>query len=117
MNLSDLSKLILAVGICISCVGISIQIMRLLSAFTENVKDFKNIIKNLNLLIEGFVEDQEIISRGMRSVVDMIDRIRGIVLAVSQKIIQPITAIFGFLTSINAAIEMIKKKYFTKRNK
>ena len=101
MNLNDLSKLILAVAIGLSCVGISIQVMRLLGALTDNVKDLRKTVKNLGILAEGLVADHKLLTKGLSSLVDVTDKIREIAYMISAKIIKPITAIFGFLSSIN----------------
>lgn len=114
MNLSELSKLILVVGISASSVGISIQVMKLLSAITENVKDFRKTVKNLGILAEGLVENQKLITEGIESVLEVIEKIRGIISLLSEKVVQPVTVVFGFLSSISDVIERIKSRYLNR---
>ncbi len=114
MNLNDITKLILAVAISVSCLGISIQVMRLLGALTENVKDLRKTVKNLGILVEGLVADQKLLTKGLKSLVEVTDKIREIAFMISAKIIKPITVIFGFLSSINAFIESFKSRYLKK---
>lgn len=101
MNINDLAKLILFVGLTVSCVGISIQIMRLLGAITDNVKDFRSTVKNIGKLTEGLIENQKLISKGIESFVEVGGRVKGMVDLISTKIVKPITLIFGFLTTIS----------------
>jgi len=114
MNLSDLSKLILAVAIGLSCLGISIQVMRLLGALTDNIKDLRKTIKNLGILIEGFVEDQKLLTKGLKSLVEVTDKVKEMTFMISSKIIKPITVIAGFISSIAAFFEGLKSKYLKK---
>jgi len=115
MNISDLAKLILFVGLTVSCVGISVQIMRLLSAVTDNIKDLRKTVKNIGTLTDGFVKDHELITEGIESLVAVVKKIKGIVNLISKKIIEPIAVIFGFLSSINNFFEGVSQKFGKKR--
>ncbi len=111
MDLKDISILILAVGISTSCVGISIQIMRLLSVITENVRDLRKTVKNVGVLTDDLVKNQRLIKEGIETILEIIQKIKNTVNLLSNKIIQPITIIFGFLTSVSESVERIKSKF------
>ncbi|MBN2016488.1 hypothetical protein JW766_06695 [Candidatus Dojkabacteria bacterium] len=115
MEFGDLPKLILAVAVSLSCVGISYQIMRLLGAITENMQDLRKTIKNLGILVEGLVEDQKLLSEGLRGVLEIIEKVRAMSNMVYEKVMKPITVIFGFLTTVGNFVEGVKGKYFKNR--
>lgn len=111
MEIKDLAIFILLVALSLSCVGISYQIMRLLSAVTENLKDFKKVVKNLGTILDSFTEDQKLISEGIRSGLNAVKQVEQVIVMISKKIIKPITMIFGFLTSIGQTVESVKSRF------
>ena len=110
MNVTDLAKLILFLGITFSCVGISIQIMRLLSAITDNVKDLRKTVRNIGVITDEFIENQKLISEGIKSFVEIGKKVRGVVNLISAKIVEPITVIFGFLSTISNFLGSVTKR-------
>lgn len=110
MEINDLAKLILFVGLTVSCVGISYQIMRLLSALTDNVRDLRKTVKNMGVLTDGLVKDQKLISEGIKGFVDAGRKVKGAVNLMYDKIVEPITVIAGFLSTIGGFLQMISQK-------
>ena len=116
MNITDIAKFILYLAISGSVVGISIQIMRLLSAFTDNVKDLRKTTKNLGLLSAGLVEDEKLLRKGIKEFLKIVDRVKGTVNIISEKIIKPIQAISSFLTMILGIVNKLQGKFSKKNN-
>jgi uncharacterized protein YoxC len=108
MNMDDLAKLILFVSISISIVGISIQLMRMLSGLTDNIKDLRRTVKNVGKLTEGLVEDEKLLRRSMGKISKTVD-------IISNKIVRPLEVIFSFLTTVATFIEGVKSKFSRER--
>jgi uncharacterized protein YoxC len=115
MDISDLSKLILAVAASISIVGISIQLMKLLGAVTRNVDDLRKTVKNVGMLTEGFVEDQKLVKAGLEKLVKASGKIEEFIEVISEKIIKPIEVISTFLTTVAGFVKGVQGKYFRKK--
>lgn len=110
MNINDLAKLILFSGITVSCVGISVQIMRLLSALTDNVRDLRKTVRNIGVLTDGLVKDQKLISEGIEGFVFAGKKFKEAVNLIYDKIVGPITVISGFLSAIGGFLQMVSQK-------
>jgi hypothetical protein len=109
MDANDVAKLILFSAISISLLGISFQFMRLLGAVTDNIKDFRNIVRNFSILVEGFVIDQGLIRDGIKSFVNVGKRFEELMTNISKKFIGPLEVVFGFLTTIGTFLKTITK--------
>lgn len=116
MDINNLAKLILFVGITVSCVGISYQIMRLLSAITDNVKDLRKTVKNIGVLSDGLIENQKLISEGIEGALDIVKKVRDVVDLIARKIVEPITVIFGFLSTISGFFGSVTGRFGRKKS-
>lgn len=110
VTIGDLTKLILYVSISISIVGVSYQIMRLISALVGNVNDLRITVKNIGVITSELVEDQKLIKSGIQRVLKIIDKVNRLVEHFSSKIIGPINEISKGLKAVAAFVSMIRNK-------
>jgi len=90
LTVDDFVKLILSFALVFSIVGISWQIIRMLSNLTDTVKESNFIIRDGRDLLEKFVEDYDYFADLFKSILEAIN---GFVRAV----FVPLTNIFSFL--------------------
>lgn len=110
-HIDAIAKLILFTGITVSCLGVSIQFMRLLGAITENVKDLRKTVKNIGILTGDLVENQKLIKEGLKSFVGVGRRVEAVVSTISQRIVQPLAVISGILSSIKNVLETVTQRF------
>ena len=116
MEINDLWKLILALAVSGSLIGVSIYIMKLLSATTDNVKDLRKTVQNMGKITDGLVENQKTLTESINGVGRMVKKGEYVVDTVTEKVIKPIEGISGVLGSVLAVLKTVEGKY-VKRDK
>jgi hypothetical protein len=76
MTVDDFLKIILILAIVFAIAGISFQIMRLLSKFTDILEDSRHSIANVNKLSDMALEDYEIIRNIIRDLSQSIESVK-----------------------------------------
>lgn len=111
MNPVDLAKLVLAIGVTLSIVGISFQLMRLLGAVTDNIRDLRPTIKKVTEIVDEFAQDQKLLKEGISAFVGAGKSIKGMIGEIREKVMTPVNVISKFLLSIAAIATAINKKF------
>jgi len=110
MDINEIAKFVFIIGLTGSIVGISIQLMRLLSATTESIKDLRKTIKNIGVLSDELLEDHRIIQKGLKSFSFAGKTIKNLSKEVSEQIGEPIRVIGVFLSGVAGMIQIISQK-------
>ncbi|MBU0976285.1 MAG: hypothetical protein ABIE03_07700 [Patescibacteria group bacterium] len=116
MEINDLYKLILAVTIGGSIVGISVYLAKLLSAVTDNINDLRKTVQNVGVITDGLVENQRSISSALDSAGRIVKKVEGVVDSVSNKIIKPLNTIFAMLASVAGLLKSLGLSGSKKKN-
>lgn len=116
MDVDIVIKIIVAVGLTGSVVGISIQLMRLLSAVTENVKDFRRVTNNLGKITDQLIEEQKMLDEAISAFSKAGKAASGAVEMVSDEVVKPLVDLLSFVKDIKGYASVLKSK-FSKRNK
>lgn len=90
MTINELSILILVISVSVSLVGISIQIMRLISTTTDTFKKSQPLVENVVSLSDKITKDYEEVSKHVLTLTSALSRI-------GTDVIAPIAGIFKFL--------------------
>lgn len=117
MDVDILIKLIVAIGLTGCAVGISIQLMKLLSAVTSNVKDFKKVVKNVGEITDNLIEEQDLLEEGVTTFVDIGKKAQRTVDKVSDEIIDPLVQSLSFIKRIVGYTKVIKEKITKPKSK
>lgn len=110
MDVNQIYKLVFAVTIGGSLVGVSIYLMKLISAVTDNVKDFRKTTKNLGVITDELIEEQKELSEVLKSAKRITSKVENLVDSVLNQIIEPLKTIFTMLTSIISALKVLTNK-------
>ena len=102
-SVDDFVKILLAVSVCFSLVGISWQVIKMLTQLTETVKESNLVIRDGRDLLEKFVEDYDYFAGLIKSILESIN-------GFTRGVFVPITNIFGFLKNIENLPFMKGKK-------
>lgn len=116
MDLNNLYKLIFALTIGGSCVGVSIYVMKLLNAITENVQDLRKTVKNLGVITEGFVETQNTFTEAVDGIKRIVKKVEKLVDNVYSQVLEPLSAISTVLASVLAVLKSFTSKFNNKQN-
>lgn len=111
MELQEVGKFALYIAISISIVGVSYQIMRLLSALTGNIKDLRQTVKNVGKITDELIEDQKLMKQGIQSFVNVGKKAEESVELISVKVIKPFTEVFGFLKTLKGTIGKVTDRF------
>jgi hypothetical protein len=93
LTVDDFVKLALTLAICFSIVGISWQLIKMLSNLTETVKESNFIVHDGRELLEKFVEDYDYFADLFKSILESIN-------GFTKAVFVPLTNIFGFLKGL-----------------
>ena len=93
LTVDDIVKLLLALAVCFSLVGISWQIIRMLGELIITVKESNLVIRDGRDLLEKFVEDYDYFAGLIKSILESIN-------GFARAVFVPLTGIFGFLKNI-----------------
>jgi hypothetical protein len=91
MTIDEIIKIILAISVSFSIIGISIQIIRLLGTTNDSLKDLRPTIKNFNDLSEKVISDYDIISNAIHSSSKVVG-------GLYTNIIKPLADLMGLVT-------------------
>jgi hypothetical protein len=111
MNIIDIAKFVLLLGIAGSIVGISVQFMRLLSAVTENIKDLRKTVKNVGVITDELVVEQKLLRESIENISGITRKISELVTMTTTKIMKPLTAIASFFSTIAGVVSVFNKKF------
>lgn len=103
LTIDDIIKLILALSVAFSLVGISIQMMRILGGLVDTVKESNFIIHTASDLFEKITGDYDYIIDQIKNILDSITGFtRGVFI--------PLTNMFGFLKGFVGSKSFKQKK-------
>jgi len=111
MDISDITKLILVLGLTFAIVGIAYQLMRLISAVTDNLRDLRMTVKNIGVITDELIEDQKLLKEGVKSFVNVGKKFEEMAQMVEQKIVAPITELFSFVAGLKVMLEKVTRKF------
>jgi len=111
MNIIDIAKFVLLLGIAGSIVGISVQLMRLLGAVTENIKDLRETVKNFGIITDELVVEQKLLREAIENISGITRKISELVTMVTAKVIKPLTAIASFFSTIAGVVSVFNRKF------
>ena len=72
MNVDDIVKLMLALAISVSLVGISYQIMRLIGKLADSIQDLRRAVQNVSSASDMILEDYGEIRKLLRVFMDVV---------------------------------------------
>ncbi|MBD3362485.1 hypothetical protein GF362_02090 [Candidatus Dojkabacteria bacterium] len=96
-------KGVLLSSLSVSILGISWQLMKLISKMTETLDEFKNTNNKINKLLDQFTEDYKGISAVIKSLTSSLDKI-------NKKLLQPIIGLGNVVKSISQFIQSFSAK-------
>lgn len=111
MDINDITKLILVLGVTFSIVGISYQVMRLIAAVTENLKDLRRTVQNIGVITDELIEDQRLIKGGIQSFVNVGKKAEEMVASIQTKVINPLTELFAFVGGLKSTVNKVTKRF------
>lgn len=111
MEVNDIVKLIVATGLTLSVVGISIQIMRLIGSLADNIKDLRQTVQNFGAITEGFVKEQAMIDSMLENVGSIIESIKDMINDMRVNVVNPAVKALGFIKSASSIVDNIKSRF------
>jgi len=102
MNIDDFLKSLLVASLCFSLVGISYQIMKLISNLGDSVGDFRKTIKNVSNMSEKVNRDYDFVMDQIKSFAESIG-------SIGRNVIDPITNMLGFLKRFEPSKSKLEK--------
>lgn len=97
MNVDEIVKLILAISFAISLLGISFQLMRLISKFTDTLEDARGSVQSLSKLSSEVVDDYSMVKTEIMSLISGIKNIKN-------DVVIPIIKVAGLVGSVGAFV-------------
>ncbi len=106
-GVNDFLYLMLLLAIIFAIVGISIQIMKLLSKATDTMEEFRQTNKRVNTFLDKVVSDYDYISGTLKIVADSVN-------TAHINIVRPMLSMSKFLGAFE---NIISKKFWKKKSK
>ncbi len=75
MVVDDIIKLLLAISVSISLVGISWQIARLIGKVADSLQDLRKALQNISTATDLFLEDYNDVRKVLRKVLNIFDNL------------------------------------------
>lgn len=88
----DFVKIALTVAVCFCIIGVSYQIMRILSGLVKSVDESNLILKLVRDFLEKFMEDYDYIIEQVKFILEAVS-------GFSRSVFTPLSKMFGFLKS------------------
>lgn len=102
MSVDDFAKLLLVIVFSISILGLTYQCMRLIGAFTDSIRDLRQVLQAFGDLSDRFVTDYDYISRKVKQMVDSVS-------GFTSGVIDPLSSMLGFFKGFRKSKKKAEK--------